>query len=111
MARSIRRGSVDSRFRKPRVVHAQRVLAALIQSRSVHASRGRCIVRYARGPVRSRGGAMKYCEAAGLQLSAVGLGCWQFGSHDWGYGKRYGETTAVEIVHRALDLGVNVVDT
>jgi aryl-alcohol dehydrogenase-like predicted oxidoreductase len=54
---------------------------------------------------------MKYCEAAGLQLSAVGLGCWQFGSHDWGYGKRYGETTAVEIVHRALDLGVNIVDT
>ena len=54
---------------------------------------------------------MKYTEAAGLRLSSVGLGCWQFGSSDWGYGKRYGETTAVELVHRALDLGVNLLDT
>jgi aryl-alcohol dehydrogenase-like predicted oxidoreductase len=54
---------------------------------------------------------MKYCEAAGLRLSSVGLGCWQFGSRDWGYGKEYGETTAVDLVHRALDLGVNLIDT
>jgi aryl-alcohol dehydrogenase-like predicted oxidoreductase len=54
---------------------------------------------------------MKDVQAAGLRLSAIGLGCWQFGSHDWGYGKTYGETTAVELVHRALDLGVNLVDT
>ena len=54
---------------------------------------------------------MKYVEAAGLRLSAIGLGCWQFGSRDWGYGKAYGETTAVQLVHRALDLGVNLVDT
>ncbi|HSO96514.1 MAG TPA: aldo/keto reductase [Acidimicrobiia bacterium] len=54
---------------------------------------------------------MKYVEAAGLRLSAIGLGCWQFGSRDWGYGKSYGETTAAALVHRALDLGVNLVDT
>ncbi|HEY6317289.1 MAG TPA: aldo/keto reductase [Acidimicrobiia bacterium] len=54
---------------------------------------------------------MRYVEAAGLRVSAIGLGCWQFGSHDWGYGNAYGETTAVELVHRALDLGVNLLDT
>jgi aryl-alcohol dehydrogenase-like predicted oxidoreductase len=54
---------------------------------------------------------MKYVEAAGLRLSAIGLGCWQFGSRDWGYGKGYGETTALELVHRSLDLGINLVDT
>ena len=54
---------------------------------------------------------MKYVEAAGLRLSAIGLGCWQFGSRDWGYGNSYGETTAIDIVHEALDLGINLVDT
>jgi len=54
---------------------------------------------------------MRYVEAAGLRVSAIGLGCWQFGSHDWGYGNAYGETTAVELVHGALDLGVNLLDT
>src|SRR5687768_6764381 len=54
---------------------------------------------------------MKYVEAGGVRVSAIGVGCWQFGSADWGYGKKYGETTAVEIVHTALDLGVNLIDT
>ncbi len=58
---------------------------------------------------------MKYVEVgaqgARVRVSAVGLGCWQFGSSDWGYGKEYGDTTAVAIVHRAIDLGVNLVDT
>ncbi len=54
---------------------------------------------------------MRYVEAAGLRVSAIGLGCWQFGSADWGYGKEYGETTAVDLVHTALDLGVNLIDT
>jgi aryl-alcohol dehydrogenase-like predicted oxidoreductase len=30
---------------------------------------------------------------------------------EWGYGKRYADEAAVEIVHRALELGVNVIDT
>ena len=54
---------------------------------------------------------MKYVEVAGVRVSAIGLGCWQFGSRDWGYGKTYGDVTAVELVHTALDLGVNLVDT
>lgn len=46
----------------------------------------------------------------GVRLSVIGVGCWQFGSSDWGYGKAY-EATAADIVHRALDLGANLVDT
>jgi aryl-alcohol dehydrogenase-like predicted oxidoreductase len=54
---------------------------------------------------------MKFVEVRGVRLSAIGVGCWQFGSTDWGYGKSYGDTTAVDIVHTALDLGVNLLDT
>ena len=44
-------------------------------------------------------------------MSAVGLGCWQFGSMEWGYGKEYLEKDAIDIVHRALELGVTLIDT
>ena len=54
---------------------------------------------------------MRYVEVNGVRLSAIGVGCWQFGSSDWGYGKSYGDSTAVDIVHRALDAGVNLIDT
>jgi aryl-alcohol dehydrogenase-like predicted oxidoreductase len=54
---------------------------------------------------------MKYVNAAGTRVSAIGLGCWQFGSKDWGYGREYAQGTAVELVRNALDLGVNLVDT
>ncbi|MGH8978095.1 MAG: aldo/keto reductase [Acidimicrobiia bacterium] len=54
---------------------------------------------------------MKYVEAGGTRVSAIGLGCWQFGSRDWGYGRGYADETAIELVHTALDLGVNLVDT
>ena len=54
---------------------------------------------------------MKFVEADGVRVSSIGLGCWQFGSSDWGYGKSYGKTTAIELVHTALDLGVNLIDT
>jgi len=54
---------------------------------------------------------MKYVEAGGARVSAIGVGCWQFGSKDWGYGKEYGERTALDIVNTALDLGVNLIDT
>ncbi len=50
-------------------------------------------------------------EVGGVRLSAVGVGCWQFGSSDWGYGETYGDTVAGQIVERALDLGVNLIDT
>src|SRR6266571_5974796 len=54
---------------------------------------------------------LKYIEAAGARMSAIGLGTWQFGSTEWGYGHRYASEDATVIVHRALELGVNVIDT
>ncbi|WP_229399599.1 aldo/keto reductase [Micromonospora okii] len=43
-------------------------------------------------------------------ISKIGLGTWQFGSKEWGYGHDY-ERRAVDIVRRALDLGVTLFDT
>jgi aryl-alcohol dehydrogenase-like predicted oxidoreductase len=54
---------------------------------------------------------VRYVEAGGARVSSIGLGCWQFGSKDWGYGKEYGDTVAGELVHYALDHGVNLIDT
>jgi aryl-alcohol dehydrogenase-like predicted oxidoreductase len=58
-----------------------------------------------------RGGTVKYVEACGTRVSAIGLGCWQFGSKDWSYGREYADQTAVELVRTALDLGVTLIDT
>lgn len=55
---------------------------------------------------------MKFLEVAGLgQVSRVGLGTWQFGSREWGYGQGYASSAAGDIVHRARELGVNLFDT
>ena len=54
---------------------------------------------------------MRYVEVGGEKVSAIGLGAWQFGSREWGYGSHYAEHDAVDIVHRALDLGMNLIDT
>ena len=54
---------------------------------------------------------MRYVEAGGVRVSAIGLGTWQFGSIDWGYGRDYAATTARDITQRALDLGINLFDT
>ena len=45
------------------------------------------------------------------QISKVGLGTWQFGSAEWGYGQPYAEGEASAIVRRALELGVTLFDT
>jgi aryl-alcohol dehydrogenase-like predicted oxidoreductase len=45
------------------------------------------------------------------QISKIGLGTWQFGSKEWGYGQPYAEQGAHAIVRRALDLGVTLFDT
>ncbi|MCP3783021.1 aldo/keto reductase [Micromonospora sp. A3M-1-15] len=42
--------------------------------------------------------------------SKIGLGTWQFGSREWGYGPDY-EQRAAQIVRRALELGVTLFDT
>lgn len=54
---------------------------------------------------------MRYLEVCGERLSVIGVGAWQFGSREWGYGEGYAEAEAGRIVQRALDLGMNVVDT
>src|SRR5215216_6175527 len=54
---------------------------------------------------------MKYVEVGRVRLSAIGLGTWQFGSREWGYGKDYAEDESLRIVGRALALGINLIDT
>ena len=54
---------------------------------------------------------MKYVEVGGVRVSAIGLGTWQFGSAEWGYGAAYAHTEAGPIVQRSLDLGVTLIDT
>ena len=54
---------------------------------------------------------MKYVEVGGVRVSAIGLGTWQFGSSEWGYGADYNSRVAGAIVTRALELGVNLIDT
>lgn len=45
------------------------------------------------------------------KISKIGLGTWQFGSGDWGYGQEYASSEAKAIVRRALELGVTLFDT
>jgi aryl-alcohol dehydrogenase-like predicted oxidoreductase len=45
------------------------------------------------------------------QISKIGLGTWQFGSGEWGYGEEYSEHVAYSIVRRAIELGVTLFDT
>lgn len=54
---------------------------------------------------------MRYLDVSGERLSVIGLGTWQFGSSEWGYGREYDDVEAGKIVARALDLGINVFDT
>ena len=54
---------------------------------------------------------MRYVEVGGLRLSMIGLGTWQFGSREWGYGAEYAAEIAPAIVRRAIQLGVTLIDT
>jgi aryl-alcohol dehydrogenase-like predicted oxidoreductase len=54
---------------------------------------------------------MKYVDVGGAKISAIGLGCWQFGANEWGYGADYADHEAGAILNRALDLGITMVDT
>ena len=54
---------------------------------------------------------MEYVEVAGVRVSKIGLGCWQFGSREWGYGRDYAHDEAIRITNKALDLGINLIDT
>jgi aryl-alcohol dehydrogenase-like predicted oxidoreductase len=55
---------------------------------------------------------VRYLDVEGLgRVSRIGLGTWQFGSREWGYGESYAGATAGTIVRRARDLGVTLFDT
>jgi aryl-alcohol dehydrogenase-like predicted oxidoreductase len=54
---------------------------------------------------------LKFVELGGARMSAIGLGTWQFGSMEWGYGSDYANREAIAIVHRAIELGVTFIDT
>jgi len=45
------------------------------------------------------------------KISKIGLGTWQFGSREWGYGDAYAASGAKAIVRRALELGITLFDT
>jgi len=55
---------------------------------------------------------MRFIEVDGLgPVSRIGLGTWQFGSREWGYGSDYAGGGAGAIVRRARELGVTLFDT
>jgi aryl-alcohol dehydrogenase-like predicted oxidoreductase len=55
---------------------------------------------------------MRYlANSTAPRISKIGLGTWQFGSRDWGYGEPYDNQVADVIVRRALDLGITLFDT
>lgn len=47
----------------------------------------------------------------GIKISAVGLGTWQWGSREWGWGRSYSKQDVIDAFHRAMELGINFVDT
>jgi aryl-alcohol dehydrogenase-like predicted oxidoreductase len=55
---------------------------------------------------------MRYLDMdTAKKVSKIGLGTWQFGSSEWGYGDAYAGAEAGAIVRRALELGVTLFDT
>ena len=54
---------------------------------------------------------MRYVEVDGFRSSVIGLGTWQFGSREWGYGEAYATETAPALVRRATGLGITMLDT
>jgi aryl-alcohol dehydrogenase-like predicted oxidoreductase len=54
---------------------------------------------------------MRYIEVDGLRVSRIGLGTWQFGSREWGYGEQYAREIAPALLRRALELGITMIDT
>jgi aryl-alcohol dehydrogenase-like predicted oxidoreductase len=55
---------------------------------------------------------MRYLDlGTAKKVSKIGLGTWQFGSREWGYGEQYAAQEARAIVSRAIELGVTLFDT
>jgi len=58
-------------------------------------------------------GNLEYRELgkSGIKISAVGLGTWQWGSREWGWGRTYGKRDVIDALHKATELGINFIDT
>src|SRR5262252_557428 len=55
---------------------------------------------------------MRYLDIGTTRkISKIGLGTWQFGSREWGYGPQYADQVAHAIVRRAIELGITLFDT
>ncbi len=48
---------------------------------------------------------------SGIKISAIGLGTWQWGSSEWGWGRLYGKRDVLEAFRKAREVGVNLIDT
>lgn len=48
---------------------------------------------------------------SGIKISAIGLGTWQWGAQEWGWGRQYGRVDVLAAFQKALELGINFVDT
>jgi aryl-alcohol dehydrogenase-like predicted oxidoreductase len=48
---------------------------------------------------------------SGIKVSAIGLGTWQWGAREWGWGREYGRAEVFAAFQKALELGINFVDT
>ena len=69
------------------------------------AESGAIVACYGRAPV------VRYVELERIPISKIGLGTWQFGSPEWGYGADYAAREAGRIVNAALDAGVTLFDS
>ena len=56
---------------------------------------------------------MEYRELgkSGIKISAIGLGTWQWGSREWGWGRLYGKQDVLDAFQKAMELGINFIDT
>ena len=54
---------------------------------------------------------MRYVNIGSKKVSIIGLGAWQFGSNGWGWNSEFGPGDADAIIRKALELGINFIDT
>jgi len=48
---------------------------------------------------------------SGIKVSAIGLGTWQWGSREWGWGRLYGRKDILETFNKAIEANINFIDT
>jgi myo-inositol catabolism protein IolS len=48
---------------------------------------------------------------SGIKISTIGLGTWQWGSREWGWGQSYGRKEVLEAFEKAREVGINFIDT